>query len=97
MHDQALQFSVRLPAYFRTAFSMGFIDDILQLTWHTIGPILAQNYTVIAVDIRDMGQSTNPNSYEFSSSTAAEHLKGVLDCLNISQTDTVVHDKGNGK
>lgn len=67
------------------------------LTWHTIGPILAQNYTVIAVDIRGMGQSTIPNSYDFTSATASEDLKGVLDFLNINQTYLVAHDKGNGQ
>ena len=70
---------------------------LVQLTWHTIGPILAQNYTVIAIDIRGMGQSTIPGSYDFTSSTAAEDLKGILDFLNINQTYLVAHDKGNGQ
>ena len=70
---------------------------ISQLTWHTIGPILAQNYTVIAIDIRGMGQSTIPASYDFTSSTAAEDLKGVLDFLSINETYIVAHDKGNGQ
>lgn len=65
--------------------------------WHAIGPILAQNYTVIAVDIRGMGQSTIPSSYDFTSATASEDLKGVLDFLNINQTYLVAHDKGNGQ
>ena len=43
-----------------------------------------------------MGQSTIPSSYDFTSATAGEDLKGVLDFLNISQTYLVAHDKGNG-
>lgn len=68
-----------------------------QITWHTIGPLLAQNHTVIAVDIRGMGSSTIPLSYDFTSSTASEDLKGVLDFLHINQTYLVAHDKGNGQ
>ena len=63
----------------------------------TIGPILAQDYTVIAVDIRGMGQSTIPASGDYTSSTAAKDLKGVLDFLNINQTYIVAHDKGIGQ
>ena len=44
-----------------------------------------------------MGQSTIPSSYDFTSATASEDLKGVLDFLNISQTYLVAHDKGNGQ
>ena len=43
-----------------------------------------------------MGESTIPSSYDFTSATASEDLKGVLDFLNISQTYLVAHDKGNG-
>lgn len=65
--------------------------------WRTIGPILAQNYTVVAVDIRGMGQSTIPSSHDFPSATASEDLKGVPDFLIINQTYLVAHDKGNGQ
>ena len=44
-----------------------------------------------------MGQSTIPSSYDFTSATAAEDLKGVLDFLSINQTYIVAHDKGNGQ
>ena len=52
---------------------------------------------MIAVDIRGMGQSTIPASGDYTSSTAAEDLKGVLDFLSINQTYIVAHDKGNGQ
>ena len=35
--------------------------------------------------------------YDFTSSTAAEDLKGILDFLNINQTYLVAHDKGCGQ
>ena len=43
-----------------------------------------------------MGQSTIPSDYDFTSATASEDLKGVLDFLNINQTYVVGHDKGSG-
>ncbi|KAI9726677.1 MAG: hypothetical protein M1834_008942 [Cirrosporium novae-zelandiae] len=66
------------------------------LTWHTIGPILAQNYTVIAVDIRGCGDSSIPANNDYTASTGAEDLKGVLDFLGINQTYVFSHDKGVG-
>ncbi len=66
-------------------------------TWHVIGPILTQKYTVIAFNIRGMGQSTNPSSYDFTSTTVSEDLKGVLEFWNITQIYLVAHDKGNGQ
>ena len=44
-----------------------------------------------------MGQSTIPSSYDFTSATASEDLKGVLDFLNITQIYLVAHDKGSGQ
>lgn len=70
--------------------------DISQLTFHTIGPILAQNYTVIAFDIRGTAQSTIPRDNDYTSETVSEDLKGVLDFLNITKTYVFAHDKGCG-
>ncbi|KFX89042.1 hypothetical protein V490_07263 [Pseudogymnoascus sp. VKM F-3557] len=64
------------------------------LTWHTIGPILAQTFTVIAVDTRGAAQSTIPRDNDYSASTCAEDLKGVLDFLNITEVYAFSHDKG---
>jgi len=66
------------------------------LTWHTIGPILAQNYTVIAVDLRGCGSSSIPRNGDYSAETVASDLKGVLDFLQINQTYVFSHDKGVG-
>ncbi|KAH8821922.1 Alpha/Beta hydrolase protein [Xylogone sp. PMI_703] len=66
------------------------------LTWHTIGPILAQNYTVIAPDNRGAGDSSIPPNGDYTAETGAEDLKGVLDFLNITKVYVFSHDKGVG-
>ncbi|KAL1800767.1 hypothetical protein ACET3X_001109 [Alternaria dauci] len=66
------------------------------LTWHTIGPILAQNYTVIAPDIRGCGDSSLPFSKNYTAAAAGTDLKAILDYLNITSTYVFAHDKGVG-
>ncbi|KAF2871446.1 Alpha/Beta hydrolase protein [Massariosphaeria phaeospora] len=66
------------------------------LTWHTIGPILAQNYTVIAPDIRGMGDSSLSTSGNYTAHAAGTDLKAILDFLDITQTYVYAHDKGVG-
>ncbi|KAI0880034.1 putative hydrolase [Annulohypoxylon maeteangense] len=66
------------------------------LTWQFIGPILAQNYTVIAPDNRGAGDSSIPPDGNYSATAMAADLKGVLDFLNISSTYVFSHDKGVG-
>ncbi|KAI9148164.1 Soluble epoxide hydrolase [Paramyrothecium foliicola] len=66
------------------------------LTWQHIGPILAQNYTVIAPDMRGAGDSSIPPSGNYSAAASAGDLKAVLDFLNITSTYVLAHDKGVG-
>ncbi|KAK6085883.1 alpha beta hydrolase fold protein [Seiridium cupressi] len=66
------------------------------LTWQTIGPILAENYTVIAPDNRGAGDSSIPPDGNYSASATAEDLKGVLDFLGVNKTYVFSHDKGVG-
>ncbi|KAI8950720.1 Alpha/Beta hydrolase protein [Xylaria longipes] len=66
------------------------------LTWQTIGPLLAENYTVIAPDNRDAGASSIPPDGNYSATASAGDLKGVLDFLNITSTYVFAHDKGVG-
>lgn len=66
------------------------------LTWQFIGPILAQNYTVIAPDNRGAGDSSIPPDDDYSATASAADLKSVLDFLNISSTYVFSHDKGAG-
>ncbi|KAI0169960.1 putative hydrolase [Hypoxylon sp. FL1284] len=66
------------------------------LTWQFIGPILAQNYTVIAPDNRGAGDSSIPPDGNYSATASAADLKGVLDFLNVSSAYVFSHDKGVG-
>ncbi|KAF5671415.1 haloacetate dehalogenase H-1 [Fusarium heterosporum] len=66
------------------------------LTWQFIGPILAQNYTVIAPDNRGAGDSSIPPDGNYTAAASAEDLKGVLDFLNVTSTYVFAHDKGVG-
>ncbi|KAF3809499.1 Soluble epoxide hydrolase [Colletotrichum gloeosporioides] len=66
------------------------------LTWQFIGPILAQNYTVIAPDNRGAGDSSIPPDGNYSATASAADLKGVLDFLNITSAYVLAHDKGVG-
>lgn len=66
------------------------------LTWRTIGPILAQNYTVIAPDNRGAGDSSLPPDGNYTAAASADDLKGVLDFLNITEAYVFAHDKGAG-
>lgn len=66
------------------------------LTWQFIGPILAQNHTVIAPDNRGAGDSSVPPDDDYSAESSAADLKGVMDFLNITSAYVFAHDKGVG-
>ncbi|KAI9705179.1 MAG: hypothetical protein M1820_005326 [Bogoriella megaspora] len=66
------------------------------LTWYTIGPILAQHYTVIAPDLRGMGDSGIPSDYAFDAQSCAQDLAFLLNFLKINSTYVFGHDKGTG-
>jgi pimeloyl-ACP methyl ester carboxylesterase len=66
------------------------------LTWHTIGPILAQKYTVIAPDNRGSGDSSLSKSSNYTAAAGGADLKAILDYLNITKTYVFAHDKGVG-
>lgn len=66
------------------------------LTWREVGPLLAENFTVIAPDNRGAGDSSIPPDGNYSSSASADDLKGVLDFLNITSAYVFSHDKGVG-
>jgi pimeloyl-ACP methyl ester carboxylesterase len=66
------------------------------LTWQFVGPILAQNYTVIAPDNRGAGDSSVPSDGDYTAETTADDLKAVLDFLNVTSAYVFSHDKGVG-
>ncbi|KAI1334158.1 alpha/beta-hydrolase [Xylariaceae sp. FL0016] len=64
------------------------------LTFHTIGPLLAQHYTVICPDNRGMGASTIPYSRDYTSETVAGDYKAIMDFFGLEQAYFLGHDKG---
>ena len=66
------------------------------LTWYYVGPILAQNYTVIAPDLRGMGDSGIPADYAFDAESCSDDLYALLKYLKINTTFIFGHDKGTG-
>lgn len=66
------------------------------LTWRTIGPLLAERYTVIAPDNRGAGASSIPPNDNYTAAVHAEDLSALLSFLNISSTYVFSHDKGSG-
>lgn len=65
-------------------------------TWSHIGPIMAENYTVIAPDNRGAGDSELSRSDNYTAAAAGGDLKAVLDFLNIQKAYVFGHDKGVG-
>lgn len=65
-------------------------------TWTTIGPILAEHYTVIAPDNRGCGDSSLSASGNYTAPAGGEDLLAILNFLNITKTYMFAHDKGVG-
>ncbi|PWW72425.1 putative hydrolase [Tuber magnatum] len=66
------------------------------LTWHTIAPILARDYTVIVPDGRGAGASRIPNPEKYTAEALAKDVDGILTALNISGKAFIVgHDLGS--
>ena len=65
-------------------------------TWIHIGPILAEQYTVIAPDNRGAGDSSLSASDNYTAPAGGEDLRALLEFLNITRTFVFSHDKGVG-
>ena len=65
-------------------------------TWTHIGPILAEQYTVVAPDNRGMGESSLANNDNYTAAAGAEDHIALLNFLNIDQAYVFAHDKGVG-
>ena len=63
------------------------------LMWHAIGPILAERFTVVALDQRGVGMSTiTADGYD--GTTMAADLKGLLDAIGVEKAFVVGYDLG---
>jgi pimeloyl-ACP methyl ester carboxylesterase len=59
--------------------------------WHHVMPALAERYTVIAPDIRGLGESSKPNS-GYDATTVAEDIFQLVDRLGFQRINLVGHD-----
>lgn len=68
------------------------------LMWRFLAPKLAENHTVICVDLRAYGQSGVPSSaddhFPYSKRAMAEELVGVMDKLGFPTFTLIGHDRG---
>lgn len=61
--------------------------------WHRIMPVLAEQYTVIAPDLRGMGASSKPAS-GYDNQTVAEDIYQLVRQLGLQHISIVGHDAG---
>ena len=67
----------------------------MRAMWHAIAPILAQDYTVVAADLRGYGDSSKPlgvDSYSFRE--MATDQKALMSQLGFDRFHLVGHDRG---
>jgi len=62
-------------------------------TWHKMMPVLAENHTVIAVDLRGLGDSEITKS-GYDKRNLAEDIHQLLEGLGIKKFNLVAHDWG---
>lgn len=87
----------------RYHYVMGGKGDVILLihgypetwhTWHKLMPALAENHTVIAVDMRGMGE-TQITDTGYHKRTVAEDIHQLMEGLGIKKFDLVAHDWGS--
>jgi haloacetate dehalogenase len=66
--------------------------------WHLVAPKLAENFTVIAADLRGYGDSSNPESApdhgNYSKRTMAEDQVAVMRHFGFERFALCGHDRG---
>jgi pimeloyl-ACP methyl ester carboxylesterase len=65
------------------------------LQWHTVAPLLAQKYLVIAPDLPGCGGSSIPRT-GYDKRTIANDIKGLIDALDVGKARLVGYDHGAG-
>lgn len=65
------------------------------LMWHTVAPILAKQFTVIAPDLRGAGGSSVPTS-GYDKKTMANDIREVIDQIGLDQVMVAGYDLGSG-
>ncbi|MCE7002700.1 alpha/beta hydrolase [Kibdelosporangium philippinense] len=68
------------------------------IIWHHVAPILANDFTVIATDLRGYGDSSkpvpSPSNVEYSKRAMADDQLGVMRQLGFSEFHVAGHDRG---
>ncbi|WP_419770374.1 MAG: alpha/beta fold hydrolase [Candidatus Marinarcus sp.] len=68
------------------------------LIWRDIAPLLAQNYSVVATDLRGYGDSSKPKGLEdhsnYSKRVMAQDQVSVMERLGFTKFHVVGHDRG---
>lgn len=66
--------------------------------WHKVAPILAENFTVVAPDLRGYGDSgkpeTTPDHFPYSKRASASDLVAVMETLGFDKFLLAGHDRG---
>jgi haloacetate dehalogenase len=66
--------------------------------WHLVAPILAEEFTVVATDLRGYGDSSKPfgeeDHWTYSKRAMAEDQAAVMDSLGFDSFAVVGHDRG---
>src|SRR5205085_1911791 len=66
--------------------------------WHKIAPRLAEEFTVVAPDLRGYGDSSKPEDgadhYTYSKRATAQNLVEVMDTLGYQEFFVAGHDRG---
>jgi pimeloyl-ACP methyl ester carboxylesterase len=65
------------------------------LQWHTVAPLLAANYRVVAPDLPGCGGSSIPRT-GYDKRTLAKDIKGLVDALALGPIKLVGYDHGAG-
>jgi len=67
------------------------------VAWHEIAPHLAEEYTVVAPDLRGYGDSlgpTTPDTTDYTHRRMAEDMVALMDRLGFDTYDVIGHDRG---
>jgi len=73
-------------------------NPFTHLSWHKFAPRLAQEFTVIAIDLRGYGDSSKPQTTEdhapYSKRAMARDMVDVMQALGFERFAVVGHDRG---
>src|SRR5580704_1210736 len=73
-------------------------NPFTHLSWHSVAPVLAKEFTVVCTDLRGYGDSSKPpdgdNHINYSKRAMAQDVAEVMEKLGHRQFAVVGHDRG---